>query len=82
MNDYFLPLGTINYNKLFKQIIVSNPAIELESMSIKRMNDSTIVIGNVSGNNVSDLVFFDTGTDGEKRIIISKNTEIKKFSVR
>lgn len=80
MNDYFLPLGTINYNKLFKQIIVSNPAIELESMSIKRMNDSTIVIGNVSGNNVSDLVFFDTGKDGSQRIIIAKDSEIRKSS--
>lgn len=78
MNDYFLPLGTLHYNRLLKQIVVSNPAIELEPNSVKRLNDSTLVIGNVAGQNVSDLVFFDTGTDGEKRIIISKNTEIKK----
>lgn len=78
MNDYFLPLGTINYNKLFRQIIVSNPAIELESMSIKRMNDSTIVIGQVNNTNVSDLVFFDTSTDGEFRIIVAKNSDVRK----
>ena len=78
MNDYFLPLGTINYNKLFRQIIVSNPAIELESMSIKRMNDSTIVIGQVNNTNVSDLVFFDTSTDGEFRILVAKNSDVRK----
>lgn len=78
MNDYFLPLGTINYNRMRRQIITSNPAIELESMSIKRMNDSTFIIGNVKGNTVSDLVFFDKSNDGSARIIVSKESEIKK----
>ncbi|WP_407400334.1 LptF/LptG family permease [Treponema sp.] len=78
MNDYFLPLGTINYNKMRRQLITSNPAIELESMSIKRMNDSTFIIGKVNGTKVSDLVFFDTGKDGNTRIIISKDSEIRK----
>ncbi|MCQ2241067.1 LptF/LptG family permease [Treponema sp.] len=80
MNDYFLPLGTINYNRMRRQIITSNPAIELESMSIKRMNDSIFVIGKVNGTMVSDLVFFDTGNDGNARVIVAKNSEIRKSS--
>lgn len=78
MNDYFLPLGNLNYTKMRRKIITSNPAIELESMSIKRMNDSIFVIGNVNGTKVSDLVFFDTGRDGNSRIIFAKDSEIKK----
>ena len=80
MNDYFLPIGTLKYNRLFKQIIVSNPAIELESKSIKRMNDSTLVIGNVSKNNVSDIVLFDSEKDGVQRIIMAGNSDVKKSS--
>lgn len=78
MNDYFLPLGTINYNRMRRQIITSNPAIELESMSIKRMNDSIFVIGNVNGTKVSDLVFFDVGNDGDARVIVAKDSVIRK----
>ena len=78
MNDYFLPLGTLNYNRMFKQIIVSNPAVELESQSVKRMNDATLVIGDVSKYNVSDLVLFDAADGGKQRLIISKNTDVKK----
>ncbi len=80
MNDYFLPLGTLHYNRLFKQIIVSNPAIELESMSIKRMNDSTLVIGMVNKSNVSDLLLFDKGADGDERVIIAKDSVVEKAS--
>ncbi|HAZ97690.1 MAG TPA: YjgP/YjgQ family permease [Treponema sp.] len=80
MNDYFLPIGTLKYNRLFKQIIVSNPAIELESKSIKRMNDSTLVIGNVNKNNVSDIVLFDSEKNGVQRIIMAENSDVKKSS--
>ncbi len=78
MNDYFLPLGTINYNKLLKQIVASNPAVELEPHSVKRMNNSILVIGDVENTNVSDLVFFDVSEQNETRVIICKDANIKK----
>ncbi|MBQ5569455.1 MAG: LptF/LptG family permease, partial [Treponema sp.] len=59
MNDYFLPLGTLNYNKMRRKIVASNPAVELESNSIKKMTNSVFVIGDVEGTSVSDLVLFD-----------------------
>ena len=37
VNDYLLPLGTISYNDLYRKIILSNPGLELESNSIKRL---------------------------------------------
>ena len=80
VNDYLLPLGTINYNKLYRSILTSNPAVELESNSIKRTNDKTLVIGEVSGENVSDLIFFDTDSDGGQRIIVADSSTVKKSS--
>lgn len=76
VNDYLLPLGTLSYNKLYKEIIFSNPAVELESNSIKRTEDSTLVIGEVEGRTVSDLLFFDTDGDGNQRIINAGQTII------
>ena len=78
VNDYLLPLGTINYNKLYRSILTSNPAVELESNSIKRTNDKTLVIGEVQGENVSDLIFFDTDSDGGQRIIVADASVVKK----
>lgn len=80
VNDYLLPLGTINYNKLYRSILTSNPAVELESNSIKRTNDKTLVIGEVNGENVSDLIFFDTDTNGGQRIIVADKSVVKKSS--
>lgn len=80
VNDYLLPLGTINYNKLYRSILTSNPAVELESNSIKRTNDKTLVIGEVAGENVSDLIFFDTDSEGGQRIIVADKSVVKKSS--
>lgn len=76
VNDYLLPLGTLSYNKLYREIIMSNPSVELESNSIKRTNDSTLIIGTVEDRNVSDLLFFDTDSEGNQRIICSGETMI------
>ena len=78
MNDYFLPLGTLNYNRMYRQILHSNPAVELESQSIKRMNNQTIVIGDVEKTHVSDLVFFDFSGDNEQRIIVAGSSDVAK----
>lgn len=76
VNDYLLPLGTINYNKLYRSILASNPAVELEPHSIKRLNNATLVIGDVSGNEVSDLVLFDKGSDNRVRIITAGKSKL------
>lgn len=76
VNDYLLPLGTISYNKLYKEILFSDPTIELESNSIKRTEDATLVIGEVTDTLVSDLIFFDIDDHGQIRVIVSGTTEI------
>ncbi|MBR1713930.1 MAG: LptF/LptG family permease [Treponema sp.] len=78
VNDYLLPLGTLKYNRLYRTILTSNPAVELESNSVKRTSDKTLVIGQVDGDDVSDLIFFDTDSDGKPRIIVSDKSVVKK----
>ena len=76
VNDYLLPLGTISYNKLYRQILYSDPTIELESNSVKRTEDATLVIGEVTDTMVSDLIFIDMDDRGQMRLIVSGPTEI------
>ena len=76
VNDYLLPLGTISYNKLYTEILFSDPTIELESNSVKRTDDATLVIGEVTDTLVSDLIFFDVNDQGQTRVIVSGATEI------
>lgn len=78
VNDYLLPLGTIKYNDLKKSIIASNPAVELQSNSVKRTNDKTLVIGEVDKTSVSDILFFDQDEEGNERIIIAEQSDVKK----
>lgn len=69
MNDYFLPLGTINYGKLYRKLLTSSPALELKPYSVKRYKDTTIVAGGMDGTTIEDLVIFDTTKDGKSRVI-------------
>lgn len=75
VNDYLLPLGTIKYNNLMREIMNSTPAIELESNSVKSLDTASIVIGEVNANTVSDIVVFDT-KDNSDRLIIAGKSEL------
>ena len=69
VNDYFIPVGNINFGKLYTQVFFANPGLELESYSIKRYQDAVIVTGAVEGNQISDIVIFDKDPEKDKRVI-------------
>lgn len=69
MNDFFLPLGTINYGKLYRKMISSVPALELKPYSVKKYKDSTIVMGDMENGIIKNMLILDTTKDGKSRII-------------
>jgi lipopolysaccharide export system permease protein len=77
INDYFLPLGSIQYGKLYRSLIVSSPAVELRPWSSRRYKDVTIVTGNVSSNVVDDLLIFDKAENGKDRVISAKTATLR-----
>ncbi|MDR1971886.1 MAG: LptF/LptG family permease [Treponema sp.] len=76
-NDVLLPAGTIQFNKLYRRILVSTPALELEANSVKRFKQTIIVTGEVSGNSIENVLILDRTGDGERRIILAKNAELR-----
>jgi lipopolysaccharide export system permease protein len=68
-NDYLLPLGTINYGKLYRKLITTAPALELKPYSIKKYHDTTIVTGDIRDGSILDVLIIDSPKDGASRII-------------
>lgn len=68
-NDYFLPLGTINYGKLYRKLITTAPALELKPYSVKRYRDTVIVTGAMANGVIEDVIIIDATKDGKSRVI-------------
>jgi lipopolysaccharide export system permease protein len=68
-NDYFLPLGTIQFQKLYREVYYSNPELELEPRSVHYYRDRVIIPGEVEGNVIKDLVIIDRDEQGGRRFI-------------
>ncbi len=79
MNDYFLPLGSLKFNRLRRQIVQKDPAVQIEENSVKRINGTTLIIGGVNNENViDDLVIFDTDSSGRDRVIVTGKSNLNK----
>jgi len=76
-NDILLPAGTLQFARLYRRILVSTPALELEANSVKKFKDTVIVTGNVTGNAIDNMLILDRTSDGERRIIMANNAELK-----
>lgn len=81
-NDILLPMGTIRYHALYRQILTSTPALELEANSIKRNNNSILITGSINNDNVmNNLLVVETNKNGDKRIVSSSEVTIKKNDI-
>lgn len=78
INDIFLPLGTIRFSQLYREILYSNPELELSPYSIKRYQRSTIITGDISENSIQDIVIIDRTPEKNKRIILADNASLNK----
>ncbi|MDR2740291.1 MAG: LptF/LptG family permease [Treponema sp.] len=76
-NDVLLPLGTVQFSRLYRRILVSTPALELEANSVKRFKDTVVITGDVMGNAISDVLILDKTGDGERRVIMARTAELK-----
>ena len=76
-NDILLPAGTLQFARLYRRILVSTPALELEANSVKKFKDTVIVTGNVTGNAIDNMLILDKTSDGERRVIMANNAELK-----
>ncbi len=77
-NDILLPAGTIEFNRLYRKILTSTPALELESNSIKRNQNAILVTGTIKDGLMDSLLVIDSTSDGQKRIIAAPGASVSK----
>ena len=75
-NDILLPAGTLEFGRLYRRILVSTPALELEANSVKRYKDTIIVTGEATGTGISDVLIMDRTGEGERRLIIARDAQL------
>jgi len=71
VNDYLLPLGTLNFGQLYRKLLYSNPALELDPYSVKRYQDDVLVTGALEPGRLDNFVIIDTDTQGYRRVIVA-----------
>jgi len=76
-NDILMPGGYVKFAQLYRRILLSTPALELEANSVKKFKDTVIVTGNVTGNAIDNVLILDKTGDGERRVIMATNAELK-----
>ncbi len=78
VNDYFLPLGSLNLNKLYMEINYSNPEIILEPYAVKKYQDSILIPGNAEEGVYETLVIIDKNENNQRRVILAENARLEK----
>jgi lipopolysaccharide export system permease protein len=77
MNDYFIPLGNIRFAEIYRRIVYSNPALELEPLSVKRYENTTIITGGVEGRKLENLLIIDRSPEGNRRVITAREAQLE-----
>ncbi len=76
VNDYFLPLSTIKFSRLYRDILYSTPELELDSYTVKKYQSTTLITGNVSNKVIRNMVIIDRTSHKDKRIITASSGEL------
>ena len=78
MNDYYLPLSTMKFGRLYRKMLYSHPELEMESYSVKNFQESILATGKVEHDRINGLLIVDKEPDGNKRIISATSADIDK----
>ena len=76
-NDVLLPAGTVQFSRLWRRILFSSPALELESNSVKHFGNTVIITGPVKDKTLRDIMILDRTKEGERRMIIAGQAELE-----
>lgn len=75
-NDILLPIGTMNFNKVFKNLILSTPELELGAHSVNFYKNALIITGEVNGRRVHGLSILDKTGEQQSRLLSAATATI------
>lgn len=75
-NDFLLPLGTLNFGSLYRELLYANPALELEPYSVKRYQNDVLITGAVEPGRLDNFAIIDTDGQGNRRVITATEARL------
>ena len=75
-NDLLLPASTIEFSKVYRRIIYTNPAVELQPFAVKRYPGTAIVTGAIDGTTIDAPLILDRTDAGESRVITARSATL------
>ncbi len=69
-NDMFLPLGTIEYRRLYRELLYKTPELEIRPYSPSIIQDTMIISRSSGEEQIEDVIIIDTSSPIEKRSVI------------
>lgn len=76
MNDYFLPLGAREFQKVYRDLLAQSTSIELKPYSVKKYPNTTLVTGAPDGNLAGDVLIFQSDPDSSDRLMSADTASI------
>lgn len=75
-NDVLLPQGAVTFNKVYRELILSTPELELGSYSVKFYKNFFIVTGRVEGRTVYGISLLDKTDRNDQQLITAKTAQL------
>ncbi len=75
-NDYFLPRGAVAFRRVYGELVSRSASIELTPYSVKRYSKAVVVTGEKKGDEIGDILLFETGGEGDDRMIAAGSAQL------
>jgi lipopolysaccharide export system permease protein len=72
INDILLPAGTKAFQKLWIELSMTHPGLELEAFSVRTFRQSILVTGAIDKKGIHPLLIIERDSDGNRNVIMSR----------
>ena len=72
-NDLLLPASNIEFSRIYRRMLATNPSVELEPFAVERYEGMAIVTGAIDGGTIETPLILDRTAAGERRLIIARS---------
>lgn len=76
VNDVLLPAGTLEFGKVYRKVMLSTPALQMEANTAKKFKDIVLVTGPIEDRDISQVLILDKTDQGEDRLIMASHATL------
>ena len=81
-NDLLLPASNIEFSRIYRRMLATNPSVELEPFAVERYEEMAIVTGAIDGGTIETPLILDRTAAGERRLIIARSASFAESTAQ